>query len=135
MMRRRWRWLLATLALLVVLGWVYVRTRPLVFMRTHRHCIVGAGVTLRQYADEHEGHFPSHPKGYPNALLLLMDEDCFHVFTGPGYEATPLREAKRMGEELAEEDCGRVYIQGGNRLAENANRERVPREDATPQTN
>src|SRR5262245_30291807 len=79
-------------------------------MEVHAHCIKFAGLQLEQYASEHDGRFPSHPKGYPNALLL-MDEECFHSLTGPGYDATPLREAKRMAKELAEEDCGRVYIQ------------------------
>lgn len=110
-MRRKCRWLLLAFPLLVVMGWVYVRTHPLVFMGTHAHCIKFAGLQLEQYAGEHEGRFPSHPKGYPNALIL-MDEDCFHALTGPGYDATPLREAKRMGRELDEEDCGRVYVQG-----------------------
>jgi hypothetical protein len=80
-------------------------------MEAHTHCIKFAGLQLEQYASEHEGRFPSHPKGYPNALLL-MDEECFHSLTGPGYDAVPLREAKRLGKELAEEDCGRVYVQG-----------------------
>jgi hypothetical protein len=83
-------------------------------METHVHCIKCAGMELEQYASEHEGRFPSHPKGYPNALLL-MDEHCLHALTGPGYDATPLREAKRTGKELAEEDCGRVYIQGSTK--------------------
>jgi len=110
-MRRRWRWLLLALALLVVLGSVYVRTHPLVFMEAHAHCILFAELQLDQYASEHEGRFPSHPNGYSNALLL-MDEECFQDLTGPGYDAAPLRDAKRMGKKLAEEDCGRVYIQG-----------------------
>jgi hypothetical protein len=118
-MKRRWPWFLLTVALLVAVVWIYVRTHPLVFMKAHTHCIKFAGLQLEQYASEHEGRFPSHPKGYPNALLLL-DEDCFHALTGPGYDAAPLREAKRMGKELAEEDCGRVYIQG---LTKNSNPE------------
>lgn len=118
-MRRKWRWLLPAFALLGVLVWVYIRTHPLVFMDTHAHCIKVAGLELEQYASQHGGRFPSHPKGYPNALLL-MDEDCFYTLTGPGYDATPLLEAKQMGKELAEKDCGRVYIQG---LTENCNPE------------
>jgi len=78
-------------------------------MEVHAHCIKYAGLELEQYASEHGGRFPSHPKGYPSALLL-MNEDCFHALTGPGYDAAPLREAKRIGAELAEADCGRVYV-------------------------
>jgi hypothetical protein len=97
--------------MLAVLVPAYIRTHPLVFMETHTHCIKYAGITLDGYASQHQGRFPSHPKGYGNALLLL-DEDCFHALTGPGYEAGPLREAKRTGKDLPEEECGRVYIQG-----------------------
>jgi hypothetical protein len=106
-MRRKWRWLLLAVALLAAVGWVYVRTHPLVFMEAHTHCIKFAGLQLEQYASEHEGRYPSHPKGYPNALPL-MDEECYHALTGPGYDPAPLGEAKRQGKELAEEDCGRV---------------------------
>lgn len=109
-MRRRLRWLLLACALLTALAVVYVRTHPLVFMETHAHCIKFAGLELIRYADEHHGRFPVHPKGYANALLLL-DEDCFHALTGPGYDAAPLRNAKRSGAELSEVECGRVYVQ------------------------
>jgi hypothetical protein len=34
--------------------------------------------------------------------MLLMNEDCFHCLTGPGYDAAPLREAKRTGTELSD---------------------------------
>jgi hypothetical protein len=110
-MRRRWRWLLLALALLACGVTVYVRTHPLVFVETHAHCIKFAGLELERYASEHQGRFPFHRNGYGNALLL-MDDDCFHALTGPGYNATPLREAKRTGRDLPESECGRVYIQG-----------------------
>jgi hypothetical protein len=42
----------------------------------------------------------------------LWNEESFHTLTGPGYDAAPFHEAKRKGQELSEEDCGRVYIQG-----------------------
>jgi hypothetical protein len=110
-MKRRWRYTLVTLPLLALLVVAYVRTHPLVFMDAHVHCIKFAGLQLLSYTDEHQGRFPFHAKGYGNALLL-MDEDCFHALTGPGYDATPLREAKRNGRDLPEEECGRVYVQG-----------------------
>jgi hypothetical protein len=110
-MRSKWRWFLLALALSTTLVVVYIRTHPLVFMDAHTHCIKFAGLELERYASEHEGRFPFHPHGYANAILL-MDEDCFHSLTGPGYDAAPLREAKRAGTELTEEECGRVYVQG-----------------------
>jgi hypothetical protein len=110
-MRRKWRWLLLALPLLAILVVVHVLTHPLVFMPVHAHCIKVAGLQLEQYADQHDGRFPVHPRGYGNALLL-MDEACFITLTGPGYDAAPLHEAKRNGHELTEEECGRVYVQG-----------------------
>jgi hypothetical protein len=118
-MRRKWRWLLLAVSLTTVVGSLYVRTHPLVFMDVHRHCIKGAGLELERYANEHGRRFPSHPQGYGNALLLL-DEDYFDCLTGPGYDAAPLREAKEARTDLAEEACGRVYIQG---LTKKSNRE------------
>ena len=44
--------------------------------------------------------------------MLLLSDDSLHTFTGPGYDPAPLREAKRTGRDLPEDECGRVYIQG-----------------------
>jgi hypothetical protein len=118
-MKRRWPWLLLAVALLVMLGFLWVRTHPLVFMDTHRHCIKAALMELEQYAQEHQGRYPVHPRGYGNAVLLMSD-DSLHTFTGPGYDPAPLREAKRAGQDLPEEECGRVYVQG---LTRNSNPE------------
>lgn len=110
-MKRRWWWLLGGLAVAGVLWAVYVRTHPLVFMETHQYCIKAAGLQMNQYASEHEGRFPYHPKGYGNALLLL-NEDSYNSLTGPGYDPAVLRRAKDAGADLGEQECGRVYIQG-----------------------
>jgi hypothetical protein len=116
-MTRGKKWLLgATIAIaaLVVFAVVYVRTHPLVFnesMWGHAHCIPAAVLGFHEYADRHEGRFPHHPRGYGNALLL-MDEMYYPNLTGPGYDTNPFLEAKRNGTDLAEEDCGRVYVQG-----------------------
>jgi hypothetical protein len=107
----RWQKLVVATTLLIAVGWAYVHSHPLVFMETHAFCIKCAGLELSAYADQHQGRFPSHPKGYPHALLLL-NEDCFNCLTGPGYDAAPLFEAKRTGRDLTEAECGRVYIQG-----------------------
>jgi hypothetical protein len=77
----------------------------------HQHCIKYAGMGLEQYAAEHDGKYPYDPRGYGDALLLL-DPGYYHALTGPGYDAEPLRRAKREGKPLAEDECGRVYVQG-----------------------
>lgn len=109
--KRRWLAILVALAIGAVLIVVYALTHPLAFMEPHRHCIKFAGLQLLQYAEEHKGRFPFHPGGYSNALLLL-DEECFHALTGPGYDSAPFVEAKKANRELSEDECGRVYVQG-----------------------
>lgn len=111
--RRRWPVALAFLIIGAIGITAYVRAHPLVFMKTHQHCIKCAGMILHSYAEEHEGVFPSHPKGYGNALLLL-DEDVLYCVNGPGYDTDVLVAAKRNGTDLPESAFGRVYIQGLN---------------------
>ena len=92
----------------------YVHSHPLIFNESfweHGHCISVASFALRQYADDHHGKFPDDPNGYGDALLSV-DPDCYSCLTGPGYDETPFIAAKRESKHLAEEDCGRVYIQG-----------------------
>jgi hypothetical protein len=94
---------------------VYCRVRPRVFNESllgHAHCISVAGGFLQHYADDHEGRFPFHPAGYPQALLMLDAGVSWECMTGPGFEAKPFEAAKRYGTPLTEADCGRVYIQG-----------------------
>jgi hypothetical protein len=110
-MRRKWRSVILSVLVFATLAIAYVWTHPLVFMSVHRHCITNAGVQLDVYASDHDGRFPYDPKGYGNALLL-MDDDYFETLTGPGYDASPFRRAKQTGEDLPEDECGRVYIQG-----------------------
>jgi hypothetical protein len=110
-MRYKWPWILLTVVASALLWSIYVRTHPLVFMETHQHCIKAAGLQMLQYAGEHDGRFPYHPKSYGNALLLL-NEDSYNTLTGPGYDPAVLHQAKQAGTDLGEEDCGRVYVQG-----------------------
>jgi hypothetical protein len=113
-MRRRWRWVLLAFFAVTVLAVLYVRANPLVFNESlwqHTHCIKIAGLELEGYAGVNGGKFPSHPKGYGNALLLL-NENCYFALTGPGYDAAPFHEAKSSGRHLPEDSCGRVYLQG-----------------------
>jgi hypothetical protein len=116
-MKRKWK-VLAALAVLAsaatIAAVVYVKTHPLVFnesMWEHAHCIKIAAFSLQDYATAHNGQFPTHPGGYGDALLLL-DEGVYHTLTGAGFDEAAFHEAKRKGEHLPEEKCGRVYIQG-----------------------
>lgn len=117
-MRFRWpRKLVVLFLLLAAVGaWsgVYYATHPLIFNESfwsHAHCMKAATLGLLNYADQHSGRLPAHPGGYGDALLLLDDEGDY-ALTGPGYDEGPLKEARRTGNHLPDEECGRVYIQG-----------------------
>ena len=115
--RRRWPWYLLSLLLaLGIAGTIYVQMSPLIFNESflsHAHCIKSAGLELLNYADQHGGLFPTHPRGYGDALLML-DENVYYTLTGPGYDDAAFQLAKNLGTPLAKKDCGRVYIQGLN---------------------
>ena len=114
--RRRWPWYLLALG---VAGTSYVLLNPLVFnesFMSHAHCIKGAGLEFQNYAVQNGGAFPTHPRGYGDALLLL-DKNIYYTLTGPGYDDNAFQLAKKQGTPLAEKDCGRVYIQGLNKTA------------------
>jgi len=112
----------------------YIRTHPLVFNESffsHAHCIPQAGLALRQYASDHDGQLPTHPNGYGDALLLLLAEDYVpsYALTGPGYDRFVFDRALTNNADVAESECGRVYVQG---LTETNNLEIVVLFDKTP---
>jgi hypothetical protein len=92
----------------------YVKAHPQVFNESffeHAHCIVGGGLSLVSYAEEHEGRFPFHTNGYGDALVLVnagWDES----LTGPGYNARVFERVRRTGKHAPESEFGRVYVQG-----------------------
>ncbi len=124
--RRRWLWPIGmAIAVVVFTCWVYAATHPLVFNESfisHAHCIAQAGLTLRAYAHDHYGKFPTHTNGYGDALLLLLRNKYTgsDVLTGPGYESSVFDRA--LTKRVPESECGRVYVQG---LTENSNPEIV----------
>jgi hypothetical protein len=106
----------ATAAVAVLCG-LYVRAHPLVFNESflgHAHCMKGGGLALDSYARGHYGKFPYHTNGYGDALLLMTNEVgvWWASVTGPGYTEQPFLNALATGSHLAEQACGRVYVQG-----------------------
>jgi len=67
---------------------------------------------LVMWAHEHGGRFPFHTNGYGDALLTVGSNSFLASFTGPGYNTKVFEEAMAIGGNVAEERCGRVYIQG-----------------------
>lgn len=112
--KRLFIWGICSVSLVLLLGLYYVRTHPLVFNESfwgHAHCIKQAGFSLRMYANDHGGRFPSHTNGYGDALLLV-EGAWLPSFTGPGYDTAVLERALLTGEDVDEGQCGRVYVQG-----------------------
>ena len=68
-------------------------------------------MSLLMYAHDNHGRFPFHTNGYADALLLVSDA-WLPSFTGPGYDAGVLERARHSGEDVPENECGRVYVQG-----------------------
>jgi hypothetical protein len=95
----------------------YVFTHPLVFNESflsHAHCITFADLSFAGYAMDHGGRFPYSTNGYGDALLLMNEElgGGWYSVTGPGYTAAVFEKALKTGGHVAEEACGRVYVQG-----------------------
>jgi len=117
---RRRGWALgcaAWFAVLVVGGWIYVRTHPLVFnesLFSHAHCIGQAAMPLLGYASDHDGRFPTSTDGYGDALVLLLEDYGAppYALTGPGYDSTVFARALTNRSSVPESECGRVYVQG-----------------------
>ncbi len=112
--RKKWAILAAGVGVLAISTYIYAKTHPLVFnesMWEHAHCMKIATLTLLNYAAHHNGQFPTHLGGYGDALLLL-DEETYFSLTGAGFDPVAFHDAKKKGEHLPDEKCGRVYIQG-----------------------
>lgn len=112
MHRRLIRYFVGAIVVAVVLfGTVMVWT----FTMVHRHCIKTCGMALRTYAGDHEGIFPSHPRGFGDAMLLLVREgylESVAVLCAPGDDGSLLKRAIAENVDVAEEQCSRVYVQG-----------------------
>lgn len=80
----------------------------------HQHCMKISGMTLRIYATDHEGRFPTHTNGFGDALALLvmMDPDVAQYFVGVGDNADWLRAAATNHTDVPEDICTRTYVQG-----------------------
>ena len=80
----------------------------------HCHCIKAVSVALLSYAEEHEGKFPSSPKGFGDALLLLAEsfiEDPMPLVE-PGDDGHVYSDALASGGDVDERLCTRIYVQG-----------------------
>lgn len=116
-MNGRWHSRKVWLIVILAIGGIYVLSEYALWLdRRHRHCIVNAGLSLKIYASDHNGHFPSHTNGFGNALVTWAksfpgDE---RTLVGPGDDGAWLRKAVATGESVDESLCSRIYVQGLN---------------------
>jgi hypothetical protein len=110
-LRSGWFWLVAVL----LVGAVYVLGNYAVWIKgRHKHCIVAAWLSLKSYASDHGGSFPSHTNGYGDALVVWAKASpgVERNLVGPGDDGRWLREAVATGDSVDENLCSRIYVQG-----------------------
>ena len=107
---RRAFWVVATAIVALFVLLVYWS-----FCCVHQHCIQATAMSLLGYANDHEGKYPSSPKGFGNALLTLIKDGYFETPTnivGPDDDGHVYREALASGQDVDERLCTRIYVQG-----------------------
>jgi len=113
--KRRWFRVCGAVCITALMAFnVYHRAHPLVFGESffsHQRCLKQATASLVIYATDHGGAFPYHTNGFGDALLLV-DHAWLPSFTGPGYSTAPFERARATGQDVPEDQCGRIYIQG-----------------------
>lgn len=112
--RKRIIWTALILLAVFVVGGLLGYKRFLQAYPHHEHCIKIAGTAFRLYASDHGGKLPFHTNGFGDALLLLVKEDYTTIafITGPKDDGNILSNALKMGLDVPEDKCSRVYIQG-----------------------
>lgn len=84
------------------------------FYPAHQHCSKALAAALMRYAQDHQGRYPSHTNGFGDALLLLVktgDADV-SLLVAPGDDGRIYNEFLTNGQNVPEENCTRIYIQG-----------------------
>jgi hypothetical protein len=102
----------AIMGIIVILiaGWFWLRPER------HQHCIKSATFILLEYAGNHGGTYPKSDRGWGDALLSLgsgtTDTEWVRYFVGVDDDGAHLIRALKTGEDVIEENCTRIYIQG-----------------------
>lgn len=81
----------------------------------HRHCIKAAYFSVIGPEGDEE-YFPRHERGWGDAMLAfsggLDDPSWVRPFTGVGDDGAYLIAALKSGEDVDEDQCTRIYVQG-----------------------
>jgi len=84
--------------------------------KSHQHCIKSAIFTLAEYASEHGGEYPKSEKGWGDAMLSFAsgpdDTGWVRYFVGVDDDGAYLIRALKTGEDVMEDRCTRIYVQG-----------------------
>ena len=113
------RWIAAITAtalfLLVLLVSAFFLIGRFNLFHTHEHCIKNTGLTLRIYAEEHNGRYPFNTNGFGDAIADFVKDyspEFVRIFTAPGDDGKWLEQSIAAGKHLPEENCSRAYVQG-----------------------
>lgn len=106
-------WVGGILGLLVMLaaGFLWLQMNYV-----HQHCIKNTGLGFRTFATDNNDAYPVHTNGFGDALLMLVRSNYLDIrhITAPGDNGKMYEEALKSGEDVPEEKCSRVYVQGVN---------------------
>jgi hypothetical protein len=107
------------IAILLTAGAVVVISITAWFMlrpERHQHCIKSASFILTGYANEHGGTYPKSDRGWGDAMLSFAsdpdDTSWVRYFVGVDDDGARLIRALKTGEDVIEEQCTRIYVQG-----------------------
>jgi len=84
--------------------------------KSHQHCIKAAIFILHGYAAEHGGAYPKNDRGWGDAMLSFApspdNTDWVKYFVGVDDDGAHLIRALKSGEDVIEDRCTRIYVEG-----------------------
>ena len=100
----------AAIVVISITAWCMLRPER------HQHCIKSAIFILFGYANEHGGTYPKSDRGWGDAMLSFAsgpdDTNWVRFFVGVDDDGAHLIRALKTGEDVIEEQCTRIYVQG-----------------------
>lgn len=102
--------IVAGIVVISIIAWFMLRPKG------HQHCIKAAIFILMDYAAKHDGAYPKNDRGWGDAMLSFAsspdDTDWVKFFVGVDDDGAHLIRALKSGEDVIEDQCTRIYVQG-----------------------
>lgn len=100
----------AGIVVILIVAWLMLRPER------HQHCIKSAIFILADYAGDHGGAYPESDRGWGDAMLSFAsgpdDTNWVRYFVGVDDDGAHLIRALKTGEDVIEDQCTRIYVQG-----------------------